>query len=81
MRVRTAIAMVILVAAVVMGCGDSAPARAAKGGAEEAEGGIVEETGGPRDVEEGEWSPAKKVGFARGSASSVRGTAAGVGGR
>ncbi|HEY0279715.1 MAG TPA: hypothetical protein VGC32_15740 [Solirubrobacterales bacterium] len=54
MRVRTAIAMVILVAAVVVGCGGSAPAGAAKRGPEEAEGGVVVEAGGPRDIEEGE---------------------------
>jgi photosystem II stability/assembly factor-like uncharacterized protein len=54
MRVRTAIAMVILIAIVVAGCGGSAPAGAAKRGAEEAEGGIVVETGDSRDVEEGE---------------------------
>jgi photosystem II stability/assembly factor-like uncharacterized protein len=54
MRVRAAIAMVILVATVVAGCGGSSPAGAAKRGAEEAEGGIVAVTGGPRDVQEGE---------------------------
>jgi photosystem II stability/assembly factor-like uncharacterized protein len=54
MRVRTAIAIVILIATVVAGCGGSAPAGAAKRGAEEAGGGIVVETGGPRDVQEGE---------------------------
>jgi photosystem II stability/assembly factor-like uncharacterized protein len=54
MRVRTAIAVVILIACLVAGCGGSAPAGAAKRGAEEAEGGIVEVTSGPGDVEEGE---------------------------
>jgi photosystem II stability/assembly factor-like uncharacterized protein len=52
--VRTAVAMVILIATVNAGCGGSVPAGAAKRGAEEAEGGIVVETGGPGDVEEGE---------------------------
>ncbi|MBS1894856.1 MAG: hypothetical protein JST59_26450 [Actinobacteria bacterium] len=51
MRVRTAIAIVILVATLVAGCGGSAPA---KRGAEEDGGVIVEESGGPRDVQEGE---------------------------
>src|ERR1700742_2049779 len=54
MRVRTAIAMVILIAALVAGCGGSAGARAPKRGAEEAEGGIDEVASGPGDVQEGE---------------------------
>lgn len=54
MRMRTAIATVVLIAAVVAGCGGSALAGAAKRGVEEEEGGIVAETGGPREVQEGE---------------------------
>jgi photosystem II stability/assembly factor-like uncharacterized protein len=54
MRVRTAIAVVILIATLVAGCGGSARAGAAKRGAEEAEGGLVEVTSGPADIQEGE---------------------------
>jgi photosystem II stability/assembly factor-like uncharacterized protein len=54
MRAGTATAVLILVGTLLVGCGGSAPAGAARRGAEEAERGLVAVDGSPRDVQEGE---------------------------